>query len=69
MTTLTINEKIKIKEIIDIIQENSPVSTVQTILKSRISVLYFEKLKPLVIKRSNDMVQYDEEEGLWYYVE
>ncbi len=66
MTTPT--EIKRLEKIVKIIKENSPISNVQIVLKSQLSISYFDKLRPFVIELYSDIIQWRKDEKLWYYI-
>ncbi len=64
----TRKEMTKINRIVEIIEKHGPISKVQLVIKSRLSISYFEKLKPFVEELYPHKVRWDKEEKLWYAV-
>lgn len=64
----TRKEMTKINRVITIIENHAPISKVQLVIKSGLSISYFEKLKPFVEELYPHKVRWDKEDKLWYAI-
>lgn len=64
----TRSEISKINLIVETIQKNSPISKVQLVMKTSLSISYFDKLKPFVEEIYATKVRWDKNTKLWYYI-
>ncbi len=58
-------ELTKINRLLHIIENNSPISKVELVMKSGLSISYFEKLKPFLEEIYVDKVRYDKSTKCW----
>ena len=62
-------EMSKMNKIVQIILKEKVISKVQLIMRSGISISYFEKLKPFMEELFESRIQYDKETKLWRSLE
>jgi hypothetical protein len=65
----TQKEMTRINEMVQIIERNGIISKVQLVMQSRISISYYDKLKPYMEEIYNHKVRYDKESKTWHAVE
>jgi len=53
----------------DIILREGRISKVQLIMKSGISISYYEKLKPFMEEIYSHLIRYDKDSKFWYAIE
>jgi hypothetical protein len=56
----------KINKLVEIIQKEGPISKIQLVMKSGISLSCYEKLKPFVEEIYPHKVRYDKETKTWH---
>lgn len=61
----TRKEMSKINKMVEIIQKEGTINKVQLIMKSGISISYYDKLKPFVEELYSHKVRYDKETKIW----
>jgi hypothetical protein len=61
----TRKEMSRLNEILRIIQEEKRISKVQLVLKTRISISYFDKLRPFLMELYGDFIRYDKDEKVF----
>lgn len=61
-------EMVKINSLVEIIQREGKISKVQLVMKSRISISYYEKLKPYMEEICYHKVRYDNTTKNWMVV-
>lgn len=64
----TQKEMSRINKMVDIIQKEGAISKVQLIMKSGISISYYEKLKPFMEELYPHKVRYDKIMKIWFAV-
>ncbi len=64
----TRGEMSKINKIIEVIEKNAPISKVHLVIKTGMSISYFDKIKPFVEEIYPHKVRWDKETKLWYVV-
>ena len=62
-------EMSKINKLVNIIVKEGVISKVQLIMKSGISISYYEKLKPFMEELFSFKIQYDKSTKLWRSLE
>ena len=62
-------EMSKINKMVQIILKEKVISKVQLIMRSGISISYYEKLKPFMEELYENIIQYDKELKLWKSLE
>ena len=62
-------EMSKINKMVQIILKEKAISKVQLVMRSGISISYFEKLKPFMEELFQERIQYDKEMKLWKSLE
>ena len=61
----TQKEMSRINRLVETIQKNGPISNIGLVMKSGISISYFEKLRPYLKEIYNHKVRYDKETKTW----
>ncbi len=61
----TQKEMSKINRMVEIIQKEGVISKVRLVMNSRISISYYEKLKPFMEELYQHKVQYDKSMRVW----
>lgn len=64
----TQKEMSKINKLVQIIQKEGVISKVRLVMKSGISLSYFEKLKPFVEEIYSHKVRYEKETKTWHAI-
>lgn len=62
-------EMSKINKMVQIILKEKAISKVQLVMRSGISISYYEKLKPFMDELFENRIQYDKELKLWKSLE
>jgi len=61
----TRKEMSRLNEMLRIIQEEKRISKVQLVLKARIGISYFDKLRPFLMELYGDFIRYDKDEKMF----
>lgn len=64
----TPKEMRKINKLLEIIRKEGSIGKVQLVMKSGISISYFEKLKPFLEEIYPHFVRYDKETKVWHFI-
>lgn len=65
----TPKEMRKINKLVEIILKEKRISKVHLVMKSGISISYYEKLKPFMEEIYQHRIRYDKETKMWYAIE
>jgi len=61
----TQSEMTKINRLMEIIEKEKVISKVRLVMQSRISISYYEKLKPFLEELYRHKVRYDKSDKMW----
>lgn len=64
----TQKEMTRINEMVQIIERNGVISKVQLVMQSRISISYYDKLKPYMEEVFSHKIRYDKESKTWHTI-
>lgn len=64
----TQKEMTRINEMVQIIERNGVISKVQLVMQSRISISYYDKLKPYMEEVFSHKIRYDKESKTWHAI-
>ena len=64
----TQKEMSRINRIVEIIEKEGVISKVQLVMKSQISISYYEKLKPFIVEIYPYKVRYDQITKKWHKI-
>lgn len=64
----TSKEMRKINKLLEIIRREGSIGKVQLVMKSGISISYYEKLKPFLEEIYPYLVRYDKETKVWHFI-
>jgi len=59
----------RLNEMLRIIQEEKQISKVQLVIKARIGISYFDKLRPFLLELYSDFIRYDRDTKMFVSLE
>jgi len=64
----TQKEMSRINDLVETIEKHGPISNVQLVIRSRIGISYFEKLRPFLLEIYPHKVRYNKSTKLWHTI-